>query len=160
METGAASRRRRPDGLAAGRAVPEPLEYLAGAWELDRVVADELAGVEGRFVGSATFERVGATSLVYREAGELELPGYRGRATRSYRYVADEGRRVRVEFEDGRDFHDAELLVEGFATVHLCGGDRYEGRYALVSDRCWTLEWRVTGPATSLRLLSRFDRAR
>ncbi len=145
--------------VGTGR-IHAPLDYLEGRWELSRVIADERRATRGRFRGSASFERTELGLLAYTESGELELPGHRGRATRSYRYLPDGAHRFRVEFADGRAFHDGELSPAGFETEHRCGSDRYAGRYVLGSKRRWSLSWRITGPAKSLHIESVFERVR
>lgn len=145
-------------GPAPRGALRDPVAYLEGRWLLERDVVDERTGAVGRFLGEAAFVRDRSGALAYSEDGELLLPGYRGRASRAYRYVAAGERVALVEFADGRPFHVAALSTEGFATRHRCGEDDYLGCYLLGSERRWSLDWEVRGPAKSLRIDSSFER--
>jgi hypothetical protein len=137
----------------------DPIRYLEGAWLLERELLDERTGATGTFTGTAVFTERSPGVLSYREAGELVWPGYRGPAERSLGFEQGAGTRLHVLFADGRPFHDLELLGEGFDAEHLCKDDRYLGRFVLSSPTRWTARWRVTGPAKSLVLASRYERS-
>ena len=46
---------------------------FAGTWRLDRVIADRLAGQEGRLSGRAVFTESAPDQLSYHESGTLKL---------------------------------------------------------------------------------------
>lgn len=138
--------------------VAHPLQYLAGRWELSRRVVDIDAGVEGSFIGVATFTYARA-GLDYVEQGVLDFGSHRGQAGRALRYRSDGSCRLIVEFTDGRFFHDLDLRDGRWRMHHPCGDDDdYYGEMTVLSAHHWQQTWRVTGPAKQQSLESDYIR--
>ena len=137
--------------------VEDALAWLAGRWRLDRVVADLAGGVSGSFTGTAEFRPDGG-GLRYHEAGTLEFGGHRGPAERALRYRPAGGSRLRVEFDDGRFFHDLDLSGGGWQVIHPCRDDEYRGEFTVLGPDAFRQLWIVTGPAKRQRLETAFQR--
>ncbi len=137
--------------------VDDALSWLAGRWRLDRTVADLAGGRTGRFLGTGEF-RPDAGGLRYHEAGTLEWAGHRGPAERTLRYRRAGGSLLRVEFEDGRFFHDLDLTGGGWRVVHPCRADEYRGEFTVLGPDAFRQLWWVTGPAKRQRLETAFQR--
>ncbi|MEM1431513.1 MAG: DUF6314 family protein [Pseudomonadota bacterium] len=139
------------------------LQGLAGAWALERRIADRRAGEAGTFSGRAVFTP-DADGLRYREAGGLRLPGRPAlQAERVYLWRAAAGW-IDVRFDDGRPFHrfappSAGDGGAGPDAPHLCGRDLYQVRYAFESGSSWSAVWEVRGPRKDYRLVSHYTRA-
>jgi hypothetical protein len=128
--------------------VPHRIEdlgaFLLGAWQLRRVTV--VGGVEvGSFAGVGTFDPDATGTLRYHERGTLHLDGQRVEATRRLAYRVT-GPTAQVTFEDGRPFHDLDLRDGATEVEHLCGADRYHGRFEVVGPDTWRHAWHVTGP--------------
>ncbi|HEY3505496.1 MAG TPA: DUF6314 family protein [Actinocatenispora sp.] len=137
--------------------VADPVAYLTGRWTLDRRITDLASGRSGTFVGTAEF-LPSADGLAYAERGELRFGPHAGPAWRAYTYRRV-GDGLRVEFDDGRFFHDLDLRTGVWTVTHPCRADAYVGEFRVVSGDRWTQDWRVTGPAKELRLVTTFTRA-
>lgn len=136
--------------------VPDAIAYLAGRWRLDRGLTDARAGQTGTFTGFGEFVPVPG-GLDYTERGELTFGPHRGPAWRRLRYRGD-GALVRVEFDDGRFFHDLDLRGGIWSVTHPCRADGYAGEFRVTSADSFVQDWTVTGPAKDLHLLTTFDR--
>jgi hypothetical protein len=123
------------------------LADLIGRWAVERQVADLRSGARGRFEGVAVFEPDGR----WLEEGTLELGGYRGPARRELR-IAD----GIVRFAHGRPFHPLDL--DGHPVEHLCGADRYSGRYRFLDPDALEVVWSVSGPEKEQRITSVYRR--
>jgi hypothetical protein len=139
--------------------VPDPVPYLAGRWRLVRQITDLSTGLAGRFLGTAEFRKFG-DGLHYRESGELEFGGHRGPAWRELRYRRAGPTGLRVEFDDGRFFHDLDLASGRCQVSHPCRADMYEGEFRVLGADRWRQDWQVTGPAKEQWLRTSFDRIR
>jgi hypothetical protein len=120
---------------------------LTGRWTIERRVRDLQAGASGRFQGIATITPDGR----WVEEGVLELGPYRGPARRELRIVGDE-----VQFADGRPFHPLDL--SGAPVEHVCGDDRYVGRFRRLSADALDVVWEVTGPHKQQRIDTSYRR--
>jgi hypothetical protein len=95
--------------------------------------------------------------LRYRETGELRLgDGPSFVAERAYLWRQD-GRRIAVDFPDGRPFHDFDPAKP--AAHHLCIADDYAVRYDFGMWPAWQAAWTVTGPRKDCTMVSRYSRA-
>jgi len=122
------------------------LEALVGSWELRRSI-DNGATMTGR----ASFTDLRGGRLDYHEQGQLRLPdGQLIDAER--RYVFEEhadGFSVWFAETPPRLFHRVVLGHGGSSLMgeatHLCGDDRYDGRYEFHSDGSFAVQHAVTG---------------
>ncbi|GAA4211087.1 DUF6314 family protein [Actinocatenispora rupis] len=137
--------------------VADPIAYLTGRWTLDRHITDLSTGGTGTFTGIGEF-RPDGPDLAYSERGELRFGGHVGPAWRALTYRAS-GDGLRVEFDDGRHFHDLDLRTGTWTVTHPCRADAYAGEFRVTSADHWVQDWRVTGPAKDLRLHTTFTRA-
>ena len=128
------------------------LSFLLGEWDLQRHLVDIRLGLEGRFGGIARFSPDGPLAAGYDERGILTWPGHVGPASRRLRCESVGEGRVAFSFADGRPFHHLELRSDGFEAFHLCGADRYGGRFVLLGDDEWHATWEVEGPHKALLL--------
>ena len=144
------------DGSDSRYAVADAIGYLTGRWRLDRRMVDRAAGLTGTFTGTAEFTPV-PDGLDYAERGELTFGPHRGPAWRRLRYRRD-GELLRVEFDDGRFFHDLDLRTGAWSVTHPCRSDGYAGEFRIRSPDSWSQEWTVTGPAKDLHLSSTYHR--
>jgi hypothetical protein len=133
-------------------------DFLEGEWRLERRLDDRRAGQQGILTGKALFAPEG-DDLRYSEEGRLAIGGHEGPAEQVYRYVFEVPGRARVQFRDGRFFHDLDLAAGRWTATHLCAPDRYDGDFTALGRDSWRVVWRVTGPRKDLILDSSYRRA-
>jgi hypothetical protein len=133
--------------------------YLAGEWQIRRVLNDKLRGAQGRFEGRAIFAPEQDHTLAYREEGCLELGGFETLAHQSYLYAFPATHRAEVSFTDGRAFHPLDLRDGQWDAEHVCAADLYRGRFRAEGPDRWSVLWTVTGPRKDQSLESLFTRA-
>lgn len=147
----------RAGATAPAHGVADLRRFLADTWWVSRVLVDQAKGARGTFLGRAAFDPDG-DDLAYREIGTMVFGDYRGAGHRTYRYRFPSPGRAAVSFDDGRPFHDLDLSDGTWRADHLCGADRYQGRFTAVSSEAWLAEWRVTGPRKDLVITGRYLR--
>ncbi|MBM7168278.1 hypothetical protein JQK87_07610 [Streptomyces sp. G44] len=152
--------------------VPEALAHLVGEWRVTRTVRDLAGGSEGRFTGTTLFSPLRATplpaplsardegGLLHHESGVFTWHGVARPAERTLRFLpgATPGT-ARVEFADGRFFHDLDLRTGRHETDHPCAADLYRGEFEVYDADRWRTRWRVGGPAKDLLLVTEYVRA-
>ncbi len=138
--------------------IDDAVRYLTGSWSLRRRIEDLSHQVTGHFRGTAEFRPVPGGGLLYRENGELEFGTHRGPAWRELRYLHGSAGALRVEFDDGRYFHDLDLTSGHWAVRHPCRADQYRGEFQVDGPDQWWQDWRVDGPAKEQRLRTSFTR--
>lgn len=122
-----------------------------------RRIDDRLAGLEGRFEGTARFAWDGDW-LVCQEKGELSFAGIKPMAgTRTYLWREGEGG-IDVHFEDERFFHRIGTGASPEAG-HWCDPDRYDVAYDFADWPNWQATWTVMGPRKNYKSTSYFSRA-
>ncbi len=133
-------------------------EYLAGTWLLTRSVEDRRRRMRGALRGQAVFKRTG-DGLFLSETGHFRFGTYAGPTHCDYRYVFRTDDRADIQFPDGRPFCSISLRTGSCVAEHLCGRDRYHGRFmALAPDRL-SIEWNAGGPEKDLAIRSCYRRA-
>jgi len=142
--------------------VPSDLPaYLHGAWRIDRLVEDRLAGATHRMHGNGAFQPDGA-ELAYSEAVSWTLDGQMLTGERAYRYAfpAPQAapRHAEVRFADGRLFHTLDVEDGHCEVAHDCPPDRYDGLYVLLDDDRFRVRWTVVGPRKDLVLSTLYSR--
>ncbi|MFF1380154.1 DUF6314 family protein [Streptomyces sp. NPDC058308] len=142
--------------------VPRALEHLAGQWRVERTVYDLADGSEGRFTGTTLFSPLPAPEaggLLHHESGTFTWRGTARPAERTLRFLPGEAAgTARVEFADGRFFHDLDLRSGRWTTEHPCVRDLYRGEFEVVDADRWRTRWRVGGPAKDLLLVTEYHR--
>jgi hypothetical protein len=139
--------------------VPDALAYLAGSWEVARVVRDLADGSEGAFRGTTDFTPLEGGGLLHRETGEFTWHGVTRPAERTLRFLpgAADGT-VDVRFADGRPFHGLDLSSGRHIADHPCSADLYQGEFTVTDAGHWRTVWRVGGPAKDLLLVTEYTR--
>jgi hypothetical protein len=135
--------------VAGSTRVADTYLFLLGEWRVERTLEDHRLHETGLFSGTATIAPCGRgpqQTAQYHEVGQLRFGAYRGTAFRSLRYLRDQGGAVTVTFEDGRRFVACDLRSGRCATTHLCGDDRYEVSWRVVSRDVLVEQWRARGP--------------
>ncbi|MFE0415588.1 DUF6314 family protein [Streptomyces tendae] len=149
--------------------VPDVLAYLAGRWRTERSVRDLASGLEGRFEGVTSFDRLddgrlgdgklGEGGLISRESGDFTWRGVTRPAERTLRYEPGSGPgRADVRFADGRPFHGLDLTTGHHVADHPCAADLYRGEFTVRGPDRWRTVWRVGGPAKDLLLTTDYLR--
>jgi hypothetical protein len=142
----------RPGYGQLSMAVIDTLEFLVGAWTVDRSIEDHRSGISGSFLGSAVLAGIAgqddASAIArasYHETGELRFGAHAATAWRRLEYVRCGGA-VLLYFTDGRPYTDLDLRSGAWRGEHQCVADHYEVR-TLVRSQDELLElWRVRGP--------------
>ena len=150
--------------------VSDTLDFLLGAWSLERELTDHRTGAHGWFTGSAEvklFDRARArasaaleltsVSAVYRESGTLRFAGHEGPAERELRFLPAAGA-VQMLFSDGRPFANLDLRDGSCHARHDCRADRYELRFDLAGPDRLNESWRVLGPSKDYEALTSWSR--
>ena len=128
--------------------------FLSGTWRLDRELLDASGRTPpGSFTGRGTFTPGAEVPglLRYVERGTVQFGSHRGRAVRCLGYHVA-GPWARVEFDDGRYFHDLDLRSGVWEVEHLCRADLYRGRFEVDDEHRWHQQWTVTGPRKDQRI--------
>ena len=138
--------------------VPDLRAYLSGFWQIDRVFLDRHRSIRGTMAGQAHFAEDG-DSLKYSERGSLSFGDHEGEAEQHLGVEFTEGAaRASVCFRDGRPFYSLDLS-EGWSVVsHVCGADRYEGRFFAFNHLHWQSTWEVSGPRKNLQIVTQYAR--
>jgi hypothetical protein len=150
-------------GPAAGSAAAWPLpggtlDFLAGTWNMVRVILDRRSGRRGRFLGTAVF--VPDDGLVrYAEQGELTFGEHTGPASRTLLYSGRDDGGADVRFADGSSFFCLDLRTGGCQAGHQCRADRYQVMVTATGPDSFTETWQVTGPAKDYEMTARYQRA-
>ncbi|MEU7645660.1 DUF6314 family protein [Streptomyces huasconensis] len=158
-----------PAGTSCLHPVAEVLAHLVGEWRVTRTVRDLTDGSEGRFTGTTLFSPLPTPppltasekgGLLHHEAGTFTWHGVARPAERTLRFLpgAAPGT-ARVEFADGRFFHDLDLRTGRHETDHSCAADLYRGEFEVYDADHWRTRWRVGGPAKDLLLVTEYVRA-
>ncbi len=126
-------------------------EAFFDTWEVRRRIYDFRAAKGATFEGTAI-----VTPDKFEEAGSLNLGETTTRATRAYQleFAAE---RVVVRFPDGSEFIELSAAAKQ-SVVHLCGEDRYRGRFFFVDADHWVEAWRVVGPRKCYASVSHYRR--
>jgi hypothetical protein len=61
----------------------------------------------------------------------------------------------RVEFDDGRSFHDWQV---GMPLLHLCAADTYRGLVTATDADSWQITWNVSGPTKEYAMVTEYRR--
>ncbi|QEV17122.1 DUF6314 family protein [Streptomyces alboniger] len=142
--------------------VPEALTHLAGEWRVTRTVRDLADGSEGRFSGTTLFSPLPAPDeggLLHHESGVFTWRGTARPAERTLRFLPGGiPGTARVEFADGRFFHDLDLRSGRHSADHPCSADLYRGEFEVYDADRWRARWRVGGPAKDLLLVTDYVR--
>ncbi|MEV5980461.1 DUF6314 family protein [Streptomyces sp. NPDC052114] len=151
-------------GAPSRRPVPDALALLAGTWHVERTVRDLADGSAGHFTGTTRFTPLPAPDeggLLHHESGTFTWRGTARPAERTLRFLPGGAPgTVRVEFADGRFFHDLDLRTGRWTTDHPCAADLYRGDFEVADADHWRSRWRVGGPAKDLLLVTEYRRAR
>ncbi|MFF2506726.1 DUF6314 family protein [Streptomyces sp. NPDC058067] len=149
--------------------VEDALAYLAGRWDVERVVRDlGDGGSEGTFTGTTDFTGFSGFSdfpgegagLLHREVGVFVWRGVERPATRTLRFLpGDVAGTAVVRFSDGRFFHGLDLRTGRHTADHPCAADLYRGEFEVSGPDRWRMEWRVRGPSKDLVLTTAYTRA-
>ncbi len=131
--------------------------YLADDWHLARRIDDRHTKTAMHFTGTARFETMDATTLLYSEEGRLQNGALTLNASQRYRWLFDPGG-ADVQFSDGRAFHRVAPRDNRASAYHDCTPDRYDVRYRFETQDRWYQHWTVTGPRKNYILESVFTR--
>jgi Family of unknown function (DUF6314) len=160
-------------GQAAGRdnggmRVTDTLAFVRGGWQLDRMLTDYRAGLDGWFTGHALVapappEQPGEPpgrpgEWRYTEHGELRFAAHTGPASRRLRYQARPDGTVAVRFADGRPFYVLDLRTGQAQAEHGCGRDQYQLTHRVLGADLLEEEWRVRGPDKDYLAITRLAR--
>jgi Family of unknown function (DUF6314) len=143
-----------------GMRVIDTLAFVRGCWQLDRVLTDHRAGIEGRFTGHALVVAAPGRpgEWRYTEHGELRFAAHAGPASRRLRYQGLPDGTVAVRFADGRPFYVLDLRTGQAQAEHGCGPDHYQLSHRVLGADLLEEEWRVRGPAKDYLAITRLAR--
>ncbi len=145
--------------------LPDTLAFLAGTWQLHRVLTDHRSGTGGTLAGTATFAPAPGQpgprhrELRYREEGELRFGEHRGPASRSLVWLGLPGGAAEVRFPDGRPYCVVDLRGGGWEADHPCGRDLYHVTYRVLSEDQLEERWLVRGPAKNYQATAMLTRS-
>jgi hypothetical protein len=101
----------------------------------------------------------GGQGLLHHESGTFVWQGTPRPAERILRYLpGDRTGTARVEFSDGRPFHDLDLSSGTYVADHPCAADLYRGEFTVLGHGRWRTRWRVRGPAKDILLITDYVR--
>jgi len=148
-------------GDNGGMRVTDTLAFVRGGWQLDRMLTDYRAGLEGRFTGHALVAPAPPDQpgeWCYTEQGELRFAAHAGPAGRRLRYQGQPDGTVLVRFADGRPFYVLDLRSGHAEAEHGCGPDHYQLRHRVLAADLLEEQWRVRGPAKDYLAITRLAR--
>lgn len=138
---------------------------LVGRWTLRRRILDRMSGRWLSGAGEAVWrpaEETGGAPGALDFMETLRL-GEGGDAFRGYRYRFEGGRAV-VDHADGTPFVRVDLEAARAGrpadVTHVCGADRYRGRFRFDSAGALWIAWDVRGPRKDYRLATVYRRER
>jgi hypothetical protein len=144
--------------------ITDTFGFLLGTWRVERWIEDLVVPASGSFRGTASvLERPpdGDASPLgrarYDETGELHFGSYRGSAQRRLEYHRM-GAAVLLHFSDGRPFVDLDLRAGEWRSRHLCGADRYEMAFLVLSRDVVEERWQVQGPTKGYEAVTTLTR--
>ncbi len=143
--------------------IVDTYRFLLGEWRIGRTLTDHRLHGSGQFSGTATVTPCGLgpqEAAEYREVGELRFGAHRGAAFRSLRYLREQDGAVTVTFEDGRRFVACDLRSGSCDATHLCGDDRYDVCWRVVTHDVLVERWRARGPCKDYEARCVLSRAR
>ena len=139
----------------------EVVTRLTGAWSFDRIIEGQ-----GSMQGFATFTRLNAESLAYREQGRLRLlNGTELEAEREYVFrERDRGFDVFFKENPPRLFHAISLSAFdggalGGGADHLCNLDHYQSTYTFLADGRFVIRHVVSGPRKHYAMTTTYARS-
>jgi len=142
-----------------GMRVADPLGFLAGHWQIDRVLVDRRAGIRGRFTGSAAILlAAGGQQASYTEWGELRFGQHTGPAQRRLGLAARPDGSIQVRFADGRPFYVLDLRSGRCQAEHPCRADHYQLSHVVHSADLIEERWLVSGPDKDYQAITRVRR--
>lgn len=133
----------------------DTLGILLGEWRLERILEDHLAGVSGRFEGTATVRLLGggdrdvpagADVAAYEERGRITFGAHSGPSHRALTFTRKPDGGVAVRFADGNPFFELDLSSGRAQALHPCRADAYELSFELRSADLLVERWKVRGP--------------
>lgn len=132
--------------------------YFKGDWLFDRQIKDVLAQQLGTCSGRAVYYPTVAGQFIYEEEGRLNFSEFQGLSKNKYIFNKLNQNEVNVCFETGEHFHvlDSRKKVQFFS--HMCGEDRYFGKYVFEDDNTFRIDWKIKGPQKNLRIQTKFMR--
>ena len=148
-------------GDNGGMRVTDTLAFVRGRWQLDRMLTDYRAGLDGWFTGHALVAPAPPDQpgeWCYTEHGELRFAAHTGPARRHLRYQGRPDGTVLVRFADGRPFYVLDLRAGQAQAEHGCGRDHYLLSHRVLAADVLEEEWRVRGPDKDYLAISRLTR--
>lgn len=125
---------------------------------MDRTLLDRRLSISGELRGRAEFTAVGG-ALLYCERGRLSFGTHEGPAEQQFSYEFPNGNgRAFVQFRDGREFHDFDLLQGQDVVSHACNRDIYEGHFVALDQQRWRSTWTVVGPRKDQEIRTLYTR--
>lgn len=138
--------------------------YLNHRWHFKRRIihhhSNQVANIEGTAAWQAMPGADAERTLLYHEAGVIQLANYTGKASQTYRFDFPCDAIAEVYFNDGRFFYTLDLTSSHCDIHHLCGADTYDGRVDAISETEHHQIWRVTGPRKDYTSHTTFSRCR
>jgi Family of unknown function (DUF6314) len=137
------------------------LDFLLGAWNVERWIDDSLSGDVGTFHGTATFEKEGDDDprVRFDETGIVRFGDYSGRARRRLFFTETPGSHIEVSFADGHHFIELDLRDGSSTDHHQCANDGYDVTTLVIDDDRIEEQWRVRGPAKNYVAVTMMTRA-
>lgn len=128
--------------------------YLAGDWQMVRIIENVADGVIGEIWGEARFMPDGA-GLRCVETGVMRFQGvdYHDRRVSLWRFA--EGGCVEVLYEDGRAFHD--FLNDAPIALAIEGEASFRIEYAFERG-AWSSVWNLDAPGAAYRMTTSYRR--
>ncbi|MEN3931803.1 DUF6314 family protein [Microvirga sp. W0021] len=134
--------------------------FLTGQWQLQRL------GWIGTGEGKRQIMRMSGQAeitetddgLLFSERGVMHFDEYHGSAERQYLFRPVNPTTMQVFFDDGRYFHEMAFSGKRADVYHMCMPDDYSGRYRILDQDSWCLNWRIIGPHKNSLISSRFQR--
>ncbi|MDH5188285.1 MAG: DUF6314 family protein [Rhodospirillaceae bacterium] len=136
--------------------------YLAGDWNLKRVIHQVGEGRKATFNASASFvpdEKSPTDTFIYSEEGLLETGDEKFDATRTYIYTFIGSALAEVRFADGTFFHVLDLSAGLLRVEHHCADDFYQGLFRAIDFNTWLSVWRIDGPRKKQVISTHYLRA-
>jgi hypothetical protein len=114
-------------------------------WHIQRQIS-HTSGMQYLFSGTASFDRIDATRLLYTESGTCKGKGLKFEAKRSYICAKESEFQIDVQFADGSPFYLIRCIELPLIKVdHLCGQDLYLGELEYHQKEI-RFRWKVKGP--------------
>ena len=128
-------------------------EIFYGSWQVSRLVVDYHSSLKGSYKGEMTlsYQKLGRSDqhmpirTKFIDKGKLKYNN-QSYDTSQFYYVDFYSNKIVVLFANEKPFFCINKTELSQKIFHRCNGDQYYGCISFISKKCFSLNWKVSGP--------------